>query len=51
MELTTVMIYGEIAISRVGLEIRGTGEVFPDGEDSSRKNGTITGGLNIYFGP
>jgi len=41
----------EIGFSQVGLEVRGTGEVFPDGEGSSRKNGTITGGLNIYFGP
>lgn len=41
----------EIGFSQVGLEIRGTGEVFTDGEKSSRKNGTITGGLNVYFGP
>jgi len=39
----------EIGFGPVGVEVRGAGEVFPDG-DSSRKNATITGGLNLYLG-
>jgi len=40
----------EIGTKTVGLEVRAAGEVFPDGKDSSRKNGLVTGGLNVYFG-
>jgi hypothetical protein len=40
----------EIGSGMLGFEVRATGEVFPDGDGSSRKNGIITGGLNIYLG-
>jgi hypothetical protein len=40
----------EFGSKPVGFEVRAAGEVFPDGNDSSRKNGLITGGLNIYLG-
>lgn len=40
----------EIGSGMMGFEVRALGEIFPDGEDSSRKNGMITGGLNIYLG-
>jgi len=39
----------EIAFDRFGLEIRGGGEAFPE-RKYSLKNGTITGGLNLYLG-
>ena len=39
----------EIGFGQVGLEIRGTGEALI-GDSSSRKNGTITAGLNLYLG-
>jgi len=40
----------EIGFDQFALEIRATGEVFPDGNESSRKNALITGGLNLYLG-
>ena len=39
----------EIGLGPVGLEVRGAGEVIPI-DKSSRKNATITGGLNLYLG-
>ncbi len=40
----------EFGSKTIGFEVRASGEVFPDGNDSSRKNGMVTGGLNIYLG-
>jgi hypothetical protein len=40
----------EFGSKTFGVEVRAGGEVFPDGNESSRKNGMITGGLNIYLG-
>lgn len=39
----------EIGLGAIGLEIRGAGEVVPN-HKSSKKNATITGGLNLYLG-
>jgi hypothetical protein len=40
----------EIGFDQFAFEIRATGEIFPDGNESSRKNAIITGGLNLYLG-
>ncbi len=40
----------EIGFRQVALDVRATGEIFPDG-DASRKNGMLAGGLTVYLGP
>ncbi len=39
----------EIGLDQIAIDVRATGEIFPDG-DASRKNGMLTGGLTIYLG-